>query len=81
MLEKEHRRSVSLKAIIVFKSAIQQSYSAVVASDDDLSSAARTAVYAAGEFVGNGGLAAVFFLEEVEFSPLVHRRLEVPTKV
>lgn len=63
---------MSLEAIIELQASIEEANGAIVASNDDLSPSAGTAIDLARDFLGNRAFSGVFLFEEVEFPPLVH---------
>ena len=73
LLEEEDGRRVSLEAEIEVKSAIQEAYSAVIAADHQLPSAAGTTLDFSTDLLWDFAFpSSQFLLEELEFPPLVH---------
>ena len=73
VLEEEDRGGVRLEREIELEATIQQAYSAIIAADHQLPSAARTTLdLPCRHIFGNEALSPVFLLKELEFSPLIH---------
>lgn len=75
MLKENDRRCVCLEAIWYLKSTIQNANRSIIASEGNLPSSTRTAINSTADLRGNsrgGCLSWGFFLEKIEFSPLIH---------
>lgn len=63
---------MSLEGVIEVEASVKQAHGTIVAADDDLASAAGTALDLSLDLIGNRALSRQFLLEELELPPLVH---------
>lgn len=82
LLEEEDGRRVSLEAEIEVEAAVQEAYSAVVAADHQLPSAAGATLNFSTDFLWDFAFpSSQFFLEELELPPLVHSPFSITDRL